>query len=117
MRYTRITTIVLLWVFSLPSFAEGLNNSLNYNLYHLSASTEEEIDNDIMKVTLLASHQAQQTLEANEVVNQQMASALKILKRTKEIHYKTGNYQTLPIYQNQQIVAWKSSQQIELKST
>lgn len=116
MRRTLITTIVLLLVFSQQSYAEAPNSSLNYNLYRLSASMEQEVNNDIMKVTLLASHQAQQPLAANNVVNRQMASALETLKTTKNIEYKTGNYQTLPIYQNQQVVGWKASQHIELKS-
>jgi len=105
-------TLLFALAISLPSYAE----ELNYNLYHLSADAEDEIDNDIMKVTLLATHQALQSSEANKVVNKQMASALKTLKATKDIHYETGNYQTHPIYQNQQIAGWKASQQIELKS-
>jgi predicted secreted protein len=123
MKYTLKITITLLLaaVISLPSYADtpngDLSHSLNYNLYHLSASAEDEIDNDIMKVTLLASHQSMQSSEANKVVNQQMSAALKILKKTKDIHYETGSYQTQPIYKNQQISGWKASQQIELKST
>ncbi len=115
MKYALKITITLLFAvaFSLPSYAEDLN----YNLYHLSADAEDEIDNDIMKVTLLALHQALQSSEANKVVNKQMASALKTVKTTKGIHYETSNYQTQPVYQNQQIVGWKASQQIELKSS
>ncbi len=109
---TSLITIALLLAFTLPSYAEDLN----YNLYRFSTSAENEIDNDIMKVTLLASHQALQSSEANKVVNQQMAAALKMLKKTKDIQYETGNYQTQPIYQKQQISGWKASQQIELKS-
>tara|TARA_R110002094_G_scaffold7854_2_gene17104 strand:+ start:1080 stop:1814 length:735 start_codon:yes stop_codon:yes gene_type:complete len=116
MRHSLIPTIVLLLASSLPSYADGINSSLNYNLYHLSASAEDEIDNDVMNVTLIASHQAAQIFEASNVVNSQMAAALATLKTTKNIQYQTGNYQTQPIYQNQQIVGWKASQNIELKS-
>jgi len=40
-----------------------------------------------------------------------------MLKKTTGIKYETGNYQTQPIYQNQQIAGWKASQEIELKSS
>jgi len=110
-------TLLLAAVISLPSFAGEPNDDLNYNLYHLSASAEDEIENDIMKVTLLASHQSLKSSDANKVVNQQMTMALEILKKTKDIQYETGNYQTQPVYQNRQITGWNASQQIELKSS
>lgn len=114
----KITIALLLAaVISLPSYADGPNSVLNYNLYHLSASAENEISNDIMKVTLLASHQSTKSSEANKEVNQKMSVALDILKQTKNIQYQTGNYQTQPVYKNREITAWKASQKIELKST
>ncbi|MFT5720166.1 MAG: putative secreted protein [Motiliproteus sp.] len=116
MRPLLIPAMLLLLVSSLPTYADGINGSLNYNLYQLSASAEDEIDNDLMKVTLLASHQAPQTFEASNVVNRQMTEALGILKATKNVQYQTGNYHTQPVYQNQQIVGWKASQNLELKS-
>ncbi|MFT6916863.1 MAG: putative secreted protein [Motiliproteus sp.] len=116
MRPLLIPAMLLMLVTSLPTYAAGINSSLNYNLYQLSASAEDEIDNDLMKVTLTASHQALQTFEASNVVNSQMAEALGILKTTKNVQYQTGNYHTQPVYQNQQIVGWKASQNLELKS-
>lgn len=112
MRLTFFITIVMTLLFSQATFADDLN----YNLYQLSVSAEHEVDNDIMTVTLLATHQASLSTEANKVVNKQMAAALETLKKTSNIKYETGNYQTQPIYQNQQIAGWKTSQQIELKS-
>lgn len=116
MRYSRLPALVLLLVSALPSHADSISSSLNYNLYQLSASAEDQIDNDLMKVKLLATHQAPQTFAASKVVNRQMAAALDTLKTTHNIQYQTGNYQTQPVYQNQQIVAWKVSQDLELKS-
>lgn len=113
MRHAIAITITIMLSLSLPALAEDLN----YNLYQLSASAEDEIDNDIMKVTLLATHQASIASEANKVVNKQMAPALEALKKSTGVKYETGNYQTQPIYQNQQIVGWKASQEVELKST
>ncbi|MCL1124100.1 SIMPL domain-containing protein [Shewanella surugensis] len=89
---------------------------LNYNLYHISTIARTDVSNDIMKVTLLASSQSQDAAQANDKVNKQMASALKSLSKTDEIKYATTNYQTRPIYKDQQIVAWKTSQQLELTS-
>ncbi|MFD2230219.1 SIMPL domain-containing protein [Alkalimarinus sediminis] len=113
MRHTLILAIALILPFSLSAQAEDIN----YNLYQLSAITEDEIDNDVMRVTLLATHQASVAAEANKVVNRQMTPALEVLKKTNGIRYETGNYQTQPIYQNQQIAGWKASQEVELKST
>jgi predicted secreted protein len=113
MKHSFILAIFVLLISSLPSYADS---SLSYNLYQLSVNAEDEIDNDIMNVTLLASHQATQSFEASNVVNRQMAAALEVLKTTKNIQYQTGSYQTQPAYQNQQIVGWKASQNIELKS-
>ncbi|WP_250655813.1 SIMPL domain-containing protein [Alkalimarinus coralli] len=113
MKSTLVITMALLLSFSLPTYSE----ELNYNLFHLSASAEDEIDNDIMRVTLLSTHQALTSAEANKVVNKQMTSALGILRKTTGIKYETGNYQTQPIYQNQQIAGWKATQEIELKSS
>lgn len=113
MKYALTIAMTIMLSISLSTYAEDLN----YNLYQLSASAEDEIDNDIMKVTLLASHQASVASEANKVVNKQMTPALEILKKTTGVKYETGNYQTQPIYQNQQIAGWKASQEIELKSS
>lgn len=95
------------------SFAEPLN----YNLYHISTTATAEINNDIMQVTLQASHQSQQAEIAYTKVNKQMTRALNMLKNTKKIKYQTTHYQTRPIYKDQQIIAWNTSQQLELEST
>ncbi len=113
MKQMLTTALTIMLTISVPAYAE----ELNYNLYHLSTSAEDNVANDTMKVTLLASHQAQQSSEATKEVNKQMDEALRTLKATKGIHYETGNYQTHPIYQNQQISGWRASQQIELRST
>jgi predicted secreted protein len=60
MRHSLILAIALILPLSLPAYADDIN----YNLYQLSASAEDEIDNDVMKVTLLATHQASQASEA-----------------------------------------------------
>lgn len=113
MKQMLTTALTLMLAVTVPAYAE----ELNYNLYHLSTSAEDDVANDTMNVTLLASHQALQSAEATKVVNRQMDAALKALKATKGIHYETGNYQTHPIYQNQHISGWRASQQIELRST
>ncbi|WP_299490725.1 SIMPL domain-containing protein [uncultured Shewanella sp.] len=105
---------ILFFIMFIPCvFAEPLN----YNLYNISTTATAEIDNDIMLVTLQASNQSQQAETANNKVNKQMATALNRLKNTPQIKYKTTNYQTRPIYKDQQIVAWKTTQQLELEST
>jgi len=104
---------LLLTTFSLAASA----TELNFNLYQLAAAAEEQVDNDIMKVTLTASHQAQSSTAVSNKVNQQMNAALKILASSPDINYQTGNYQTHPTYQRQKISGWQASQQLILKSS
>ena len=104
---------LLLTTFSLAAAA----TELNFNLYQLVAATEEQVDNDIMKVTLTASHQAQSFATVSNKVNQQKNAALKILASSSDINYQTGNYQTHPTYQRQKISGWQASQQLILKSS
>ena len=89
---------------------------LNYNMYQLSTTAEQQVKNDTMKVTLVASHQDQQSSIVSKMVNQQMAAALTLLKSTSDIDYQTGNYQTHPNYQHQKINGWRASQQLILTS-
>jgi predicted secreted protein len=109
----KLTTALLLSTFVLSSFA----TELNYNIYQLSVTTQEQVKNDIMKVTLMASHQAQSSTTVSQVVNKQMTVALELLESTTGIDYETANYQTHPAYRNQQISGWRASQQLILKSS
>lgn len=108
-----ITLLLSLSIITSSVIAEPLN----YNLYNIATIAKMEVSNDIMTVTLLASNQSKDAAQANNKVNKQMAAALDILSDTNDIKYKTTNYQTRPIYKDQQIIAWKTSQQLELKST
>ncbi|WP_298771879.1 SIMPL domain-containing protein [uncultured Shewanella sp.] len=105
---------VLFILFTPYAFSEPLN----YNLYHISTTATAEINNDIMQVTLQASNQSRQAETANNEVNKKMTTALNMLqKNTKQIKYKTTHYQTRPVYKDLQVIAWKTSQQLELEST
>lgn len=94
----------------------SLADELNYNIYQLTSSVQEQVKNDTMKVTFNASHQAPDSSSVNQVVNKQMAQALKLLKATTDIDYQTGNYQTYPTYQQQKISGWRASQQLIVSS-
>jgi len=90
---------------------------LNFNLYQLAVTAEENVDNDIMKVTFVASHQAQSSATVSKEVNKQMTAALNILESSSGIDYQTGNYQTHPTYDRQKMSGWQASQQLTLKSS
>jgi len=90
---------------------------LNYNIYHLSADAEIVVENDLMHVTLTASHQANRAKQASEEVNKQMTWALRQAKGTPGVKVQTGSYQTNAVYKDSKIVGWRANQRLELKSS
>ncbi|MCB1680205.1 MAG: SIMPL domain-containing protein [Halioglobus sp.] len=111
-RVTRFVIAAAAALLVLPAAAD----ELNYNLYDLSVTAQRQVENDVMAVTLTASHQAGKSSEVTAAVNRQMADAIALLKQQQDIHYETGNYQTHPVYKDQHIAAWRASQELTLRS-
>lgn len=91
-------------------------DELNYNLVRLSYKAEQQVENDMMRVTLVASGQAENAKNASDKVNDDMAWALKKVKGKDFVKSQTLGYQTYPQYKNKVIVSWRASQQLLLES-
>ncbi len=91
-------------------------DELNYNLVRLSYKAEQQVENDMMRVTFEASGQAENAKNASDKVNDDMAWALKKLKGKGFVKSQTLGYQTYPQYKNKVIVSWRASQQLLLES-
>jgi len=89
---------------------------LNYNLYQLHASANEDIANDLMVVTLKSLHQADSAQQASEQVNKDMQWALSELSKDARVSAKTEGYRTYPQYRNEKIRAWTVAQNLRLES-
>lgn len=92
-------------------------DELNYNLVRLAYKAEQQVENDMMRVTLVASGQAESASDASDKVNDDMAWALSKFKGNSVVKSQTLGYQTYPQHKNSVIVSWKASQQLLLEST
>ena len=90
--------------------------SLNYNLVNLSVQAERDVPNDLMRVTLKASHQGDSPADVAESINQTMSWALGKAKSVTSVKSETQHYQTHPVYEKTKIRAWRGSQHLQLES-
>lgn len=91
-------------------------DELNYNLVRLTYKAEQQVENDMMRVTLIASGQAESATDASDKINADMAWALRKIKGKSFVKSQTLGYQTYPQYKNRVIVSWRASQQLLLES-
>jgi predicted secreted protein len=99
--------------YTLPIFAadETLFNTVN-----LQAQAEQEVPNNQMIVLLATEHEGSDTTSLAAKVNTDMQWALETIKKYPGVESQTKSYQTYPTYRKQVIIAWRSSQQLEVKS-
>jgi len=112
MKILLVSGLTMLSLISFNSLAE----ELNFNLYNLNAQADMAVKNDLMKVTLSASHQANQAKKAADQVNREMSAALKLLDNKEHFTVKTGQYRTSPIYKDGKIVRWEASQRLHIET-
>ena len=87
-----------------------------YNQVHLQTEVERDITNDEMQCLLVSEHQGKLPGELARIVNLDVKWALDIVRKNKAIEISTRAYQTVPVYQDSDIVAWRVNQEILLKS-
>lgn len=87
-----------------------------FNRVNIQAQAERDIPNDEMRVVLVSEHSGKQPKSISDKVNADMAWALKLSKGKKGIDVSTRAYQTYPIYKNRDVVGWRVSQELQLKS-
>ena len=87
-----------------------------YNQVYLQAQAEREVPNDQMIVLLTTEHEGSDTADLAGKINRDMQWALDIVKQHSFVKSRTKNYQTFPVYRKQEIIGWRASQQLELRS-
>lgn len=109
---TIITILAFTMFFSLSAWGK----EMEYNLVSLSETASREVPNEIMFVTMQASHRAGSPSASANEVNKRMQWAISIVKKHDELKYETGQYNTYPMYRKERIGEWNSSQQLSIES-
>ena len=109
-----VSTIVLISGMCLSVFS--LADDEGFNIYQIQTNAVREIENNVLVITLTASHQSDEAQDASNDVNQDMSWALSQVKNQGDIKVETLNYTTQPVYRNDRIVAWAVTQQLRLES-
>lgn len=87
-----------------------------FNQVHVQAQVERDIPNDEMQSLLVSEHQGKNASNLSAKVNQDIKWAVAIAKKHKTIEESTRAYQTYPIYKDNDVVGWRVSQEVLLKS-
>jgi predicted secreted protein len=82
---------------------------------HFNVSSQTQVDNDLLVVTLMAQHQARTPDLVTEEINQAMQDALQQLSDDQRQYAQTGNYRIQPQYNKDgRIHHWQGQQQLIL---
>jgi predicted secreted protein len=106
--------IFLLLVFS---FVIAHENEPLFNQVNLQAQSEREIPNDQLTVILAVEEEGKEAAKIANKINQDMKWALNKIKPNEKVESRTLSYNTHPVYDKRTVVAWRATQQLELKST
>lgn len=89
-----------------------------YDQVDLTASAEREIENDELVAVVYAQAQGQRQREAANSVNEDMRWALDLAEAERGIRAQTLQYNSYPVYgNNQRITGWQARQSLRLEST
>ena len=70
-----------------------------------------------MVVSLYVQEEGSKATILSSKVNEKINWALRYLEQYKEIKVETENYSTVPVYNNNQLIAWRVRQALKLEST
>ncbi len=106
-------------LFSPAHAQEDSGNSLPLNVFTLSASASGEAANDLMRVTIVAQDEGEDSADLQSRVNATTQWALSRLRPYTQIDVKTQDYQTFPKYNKNRnnIIGWRASQTLHLETT
>lgn len=88
----------------------------NYNQISLEVSSSADIDNDTMIVSMYVQEEGAKAVNLSNAVNKKINWALAKLKPHTDIKVETESYSTNPVYNKNQIVAWRVRQSIQMQS-
>jgi predicted secreted protein len=83
----------------------------------LSASAEQEVDNDRARAVLFAEREGIDPADLAKIVNRDVEWALRQLEGVVGIDVSTPSYQTIPIYNKGHIDGWRVRQTLRLESS
>jgi len=109
-----LIAIIFLSAFSL---AQAHDEPQTYDQVSFSVSAQQEIDNDILVITLRAHEKGRDLESLSHKINTTMAWAVKLAKRSDAIKSQTRNYQTSPWYEKGKQKGWQVSQSLSLSSS
>ena len=89
---------------------------LKYDRVSFVVSADEEVENDVLKATLSAAEQGQDTTQLSDKVNKTIRWAMDIAEQTPGIDARTLGYMTNPQYRDGRVDGWLVKQSISLKS-
>ena len=112
-RFNSFLFVITLLLFSNAYAHEEVKN---YNRISLEASASAEVENDTMVVAFYAQEEGSKAVALSNRVNKKINWALEKLKQYKNIKVKTESYSTTPVYNKNQIIAWRVNQSIQLES-
>lgn len=88
-----------------------------FNRVNLQAQANMEIPNDEIQVILAVEKEGGDAAAIAKEINKTMKWALSQKQKGEDINLRTLSYNTYPVYKKQIIVAWRASQQLEIKGT
>ena len=105
-------------VILLTSYSVHAHESVkSYNQISLEATASADVDNDTMIVSLYAQEEGPKAATLSNKVNEKVNWALQKIKQHKDVKVETESYSTNPVYNKNQIVAWRVKQSLRLEST
>ena len=114
MKYPYFLLVLVVTFFSAHSNAHEAVKS--YNQINLDISSAADVDNDTMVVSLYALEEGSKAAVLSSKVNKTINWALDKLKQYKTIKVETESYTTNPVYNKNQVIAWRVRQSIQLES-
>lgn len=111
----RVFAFVSLLVFLSPVLAH--DDEPLFNMVNLQAQSERDVPNDQLTVLLAVEEEGKEAAKIADKINKDMDWALSKTKSHKDIETRTLSYNTYPVYDKRTVVAWRATQQLELKST
>lgn len=112
----KFTSLFVILLLALPTVTAAHDDDVLFDVIKLQVQVEAQVPNDHMQVILAAEKEGTDPRAISHTINQTMRWALDIIKQYPEIDSRSGNYQTMPIYNKQTISAWRSVQEIVLES-
>ncbi len=105
---------ILLFLIATP--AHSHESELTYDRISLSASAQQQVNNDTIIVTLYAEEEGSNAAKLADIVNRKIRRAVDNLKRHDDIKLQTNAYTTNPRYNKNKVIGWRVRQSIRLES-